>query len=473
MSLRHGSVKGSSSSLRVSSGRHSSGGGYSCGSYGGSLGGGQGGNVGGGVCIAGGSGFGGGSSFGGGAGFGGGSGFGGAAGSHGGFYGSGGGHGGGFVFGDDHGLFPANEKMTMQNLNDRLASYLGSVKSLEDHNTELEAKIRHWYETHGPKPAEDYSHYYRKIEECQKKIIDQSIDNARIVLQIDNARLASDDFRCKYEAELQLRQSVETDINGLRRVLDELTLNKSDLESQIEFCSGELMAVRKNHDEEMKVLRQQVVGTVSVDMKAAPGIDMQKVLNDMRHEYEGLIAQNQKEIEQRYHEQTVEVNKQVTTSSQEIKMVQTEIIELTRTFQTLEIELQTQLSMKAALEGSLADTEERYCIQLAQFQALIQKLEADMSALRCEMENQNQEYKILLDIKSRLEQEISTYRALMDGSGIQMPKSYNDQSYSSNYSSGSQSDKQGGSVFVRTRVEDADGRVISSRDQHHQSTYRK
>ncbi|KAM6449467.1 keratin, type I cytoskeletal 19-like [Liasis olivaceus] len=343
--------------------------------------------------------------------------------------GVGGGYGSGYDFvvgggggGGDGGLLTGNEKITMQNLNDRLANYLDKVRALEEANTELEIKIRDWHQKQAPtSPAKDYSHYYKIIVDLRDKIHDAKIDNSRSILEIDNARLAADDFRLKYENELHLRQGVESDINGLRRVLDELTLFKSDMEMQIEEKKEDLAYLKKNHEELMKEFSTQLTGKVSVEMDAAPGVDLTKILADMREQYEQLAEKNRRDAEAWFFTKTEELNREVATHSEQLQTSKTEISELRRTIQSLEIELQSQLSMKAGLETSLAETEGRYCAQLAQIQNLITGVEEQLAELRNDMERQNHEYKMLMDIKTRLEQEIATYRNLLEGQDSKLP----------------------------------------------------
>ncbi|XP_076791925.1 keratin, type I cytoskeletal 42 isoform X2 [Arvicanthis niloticus] len=320
--------------------------------------------------------------------------------------------GGGFgsSFGVSDALLGGSEKETMQNLNDRLATYLDRVRALEEANTDLEVKIREWYKKQGPGPARDYSPYFKTIEDLRNKILAATIDNASIVLQIDNARLAADDFRTKYETELNLRMSVEADINGLRRVLDELTLSRADLEMQIESLKEELAYLKKNHEE---------------------------------------------------------LNREVATNTEALQSSRTEITELRRSVQNLEIELQSQLSMKASLENSLAETEARYGAQLAQLQGLISSVEQQLCELRCDMERQNHEYQVLLDVKTRLEQEIATYRRLLEGEDAHLATQYSSSLASQPSREGTVTSRQ-----VRTIVEEVqDGKVVSSREQVHRSTH--
>ncbi|XP_030364340.1 keratin, type I cytoskeletal 20-like [Strigops habroptila] len=319
---------------------------------------------------------------------------------------------------DNDVLLTGNEKATMQNLNDRLASYLEKVRSLEKANSQIEKQIKEWYEKNTTDIRHDYSSYFKTIEELQNKIAAAQLENARLVLEIDNAKLATDDFRLKYENEVLLRQSVESDINGLLRVRDDLTLTISDLESQIERMNEELIFLKKNHEEDVDRLRKHVGSSVNVEVDAAPGMDLATMMENMRKQYEEMAEKNRQEAKERFEKQTEELNQEVAINVEQLQAERKEVTNRRQICQGLELELQSQLNMKKALEDTLAETEARYNYQLAQIQETVANLEAQLRQLRADMEGQNNEYSILLDIKTRLEMEIATYRRLLEGEDI-------------------------------------------------------
>ncbi|KAL6110473.1 krt12 [Pungitius sinensis] len=307
-----------------------------------------------------------------------------------------------------------NEKATMQNLNDRLASYLDKVRSLETANSKLEVQIREYYEQKGPAAERDYSNYWAIINDLKDKIAAANVGNASILLQIDNSKLAADDFRTKFEHELMMRQSVEADIANLRRLLDQTTLTKADLEMQIESLQDELAYLKKNHAEELAAMRSQLTGTVNVEVDAAPQADLNKALDEIRAQYEAITDKHRRDQECWFNEKSTALSKEVAYSTETIQTSKTEIGDLRRTLQGLEIELQSQLSMKGALENTLGETDARYSSMLSAFQSTINMLEQELGNVRSSIEQQGQEYRMLLDIKTRLEQEITTYRSLLE-----------------------------------------------------------
>ncbi|XP_037664045.1 keratin, type I cytoskeletal 26 [Choloepus didactylus] len=371
--------------------------------------------------------------------------------------------------GNEHGLLPGNEKMTMQNLNDRLASYLDHVHALKAANEDLEQKIKGWYEKHGPGSCwgldHDHSRYFSIIEDLKRQIVSMTSCNSSVVLQYDNARLTADDIKLKYENELALHQSTEADINGLRRVLDELTLCTSDLEMQCETLTQELAYLKTNHEEEMKVLQCAAGGNVNVEMNAAPGVDLTVLLNNMRAEYEDLAEQNRKDAQACFNEKSALLQQQISDDAGAATAARNELTELKHNLQTLEIELQSLVAAKHSYECSLAATEGNYCFQLQQIQDQILAMEEQLQQIRTETEGQTLEYEQLLDIKIFLEKEIETYRSLINGEERGSKSTCYKSKGCGPINSGNQVKDTTEEIIVKTVVEELDqlGNVLSLR----------
>uniref|UniRef100_A0A3B5QI71 Keratin 18a, tandem duplicate 2 n=1 Tax=Xiphophorus maculatus TaxID=8083 RepID=A0A3B5QI71_XIPMA len=296
-----------------------------------------------------------------------------------------------------------NEKIAMQHLNDRLANYLETVRNLEKANKSLEIKIRQVVEKRGPLEGRDYSKYYTTITELKGKV-----SNAHLAIAVDNARLASDDFRVKMEYELSMRQTVEADVARLRKLLDDTNVARLHLEGDIESLKAELITLKKNH-EEVSLRAQIAHAGVRVDVDAPKGHDLARIMEEMREKYERIALKNQEELK------ITEVQVQVTESSTALKEATTTMSETRRRQQALDIELQSALSLKASLEATLRDIEIRYNMEVEKYNAIILRLQEELAKIRIDIQQNSREYENLLNIKVKLEAEIMEYRRLLDG----------------------------------------------------------
>uniref|UniRef100_A0A4W5JZL7 Keratin 18a, tandem duplicate 2 n=1 Tax=Hucho hucho TaxID=62062 RepID=A0A4W5JZL7_9TELE len=307
-----------------------------------------------------------------------------------------------------------NEKLDMQHLNDRLATYLESVKNLEQANGKLELQIREVLEKKGPARA-DYSHYDATLEDLRKKILEMTVDNAQIAIQVEGARLAAEDFQVKLESETVMCQTVKGDVANLRRMLDDTNVLRLHLENEIGFLTEELINLKKNHAVDVLELRTQIsTAGVQVEVDAAKGHDLGKIMEEMRAKYEKMALKNQEELKEWHESKITEVQVQVTENTVALKEAHTTFSESRRSMQSLQIELQSQISLNASLEGTLRDIEMRNNMELQKYNAVLLRLEAELTQIRSDIQHQTQDYQILFNIKMQLEAEIAEYRRLLD-----------------------------------------------------------
>ncbi|XP_041117452.1 keratin, type I cytoskeletal 18-like isoform X2 [Polyodon spathula] len=308
-----------------------------------------------------------------------------------------------------------NEKETMQGLNGRLAGYLSKVRGLEEANSRLEEQIKEVMSRRAP-TERDWSAYEKPLTDLRKQVSDMALDNARLVLQIDNARLAADDFKVKWEAELAMRQGVEQDIGGLRKIIDDTSIGRMQLENQIESLNEELTFLKRNHEEEVASIQAQILdSSVSVEVDAPKGVDLGETIAEIRSQYEMAVQKSREETEVWYKNKFEELSTEVTQNTEALQSAKIELNDLLRQKQGLEIELQTLHNTNCSLEDTLHDVENRYNMEVSKLNEAIRRLEDELGQVRTTTERQANDYAILLNMKMKLEAEIATYRRLLEG----------------------------------------------------------
>uniref|UniRef100_A0A3B3B651 Si:ch211-243g18.2 n=2 Tax=Oryzias melastigma TaxID=30732 RepID=A0A3B3B651_ORYME len=308
-----------------------------------------------------------------------------------------------------------NEKEAMQSLNSRLANYLDKVRSLERSNADLEAKIKQLMIERIPK-GHDLDSMMAQAHAVEQEVRKRTLENARLMLEIDNAKLAADDFRIKWETEMVMCQSVERDCIALKKAKTDHEQIIASLRGDLDSLKEELYFLKKNHEEELEQMRSRIArDEVNVEVDSATGPELGTVLSELRSQYEGIVRKNKEQAEQWYRKKLETVQNEVKESNEALRGAQGELTERQRFLQTLEVELDSLHKQIAALEGNLAETGQKYSGEMERLQVTLSQLEDDLSQLRLDMQRTKTDYEQLLRIKQNLEMEIATYRRLLEG----------------------------------------------------------
>ncbi|XP_044158656.1 keratin, type I cytoskeletal 18-like isoform X1 [Bufo gargarizans] len=308
-----------------------------------------------------------------------------------------------------------NHQEAMQELNERLAGYLQRVRGLEEENRKLQEEIEDISakKTQGPR---DWETHQAPLLQLRKQVEDLNMDNAKLLLQIDNARLAADDFRVKLESEQVICDGVHKDTQGLRKMIDDTNFLRMKLESEVESLREELAHLHKDHSEEVAALQALIANNnVKVEVDAPKKPDLNESIAQIRSQYEKMAEQNRAEAENAYQSKFDALSQETSVNTKALEQTKNEVADLRRQLQSLEMERQTMQKTVDSLDHVLKDTEDHYGSNLEELNRHLSQLQDELAACRSDIERQVREYDNLLNLKSKLENEIHAYRSLLEG----------------------------------------------------------
>ncbi|XP_056156879.1 LOW QUALITY PROTEIN: desmin-like [Lampris incognitus] len=363
-----------------------------------------------------------------------------------------------------------NEKVELQHLNDRFASYIEKVRFLEQQNATLTVEIER---LRGREPTRIADLYEEEMSELRRQVEIVTNQRSRAEIERDNLADDLDKVKLRLQEEILQKEEAENNLAAFRADVDAATLARLDLERRIETLQEEITFLKKIHEEEIRELQAQMQESqVQIQMDLTKP-DLTAALRDIRTQYEGIAAKNIAEAEDWYKSKVSDLNQAVSKNNEALKQARQETMEFRHQIQSYTCEIDSLKGTNESLMRQMREMEDRHGREAGGFQETITRLEAEIANMKDEMARHLREYQDLLNVKMALDVEIATYRKLLEGeeSRIALPiSSYGNVSFretSPEHQQRSSEMHSKKTVLIKT-IETRDGEVVSESTQHQQ-----
>ncbi|XP_074001853.1 desmin [Numenius arquata] len=141
-----------------------------------------------------------------------------------------------------------NEKVELQELNDRFANYIEKVRFLEQQNALMVAEVNR---LRGKEPTRVAEMYEEELRELRRQIDVLTGQRARVEVERDNLLDDLQKLKQRLQEEIQLKEEAENNLAAFRADVDAATLARIDLERRIESLQEEIAFLKKVHEEDL------------------------------------------------------------------------------------------------------------------------------------------------------------------------------------------------------------------------------
>ncbi|XP_071492789.1 lamin-B2-like [Diadema antillarum] len=354
----------------------------------------------------------------------------------------------------------SEEKEELIHLNDRLASYIDRVRQLELDNGRLQVQITSFEETQTRELTNIKEMYEKELADARRLLDETAGEKAKLQIECGKYKTELDDLRPKVsqlekelnsankrisvlEAQLAERdgriralsndkRQLEDELNATKKELgskekqlkvakkqvEEETLLRVDLENRIQSLKEELAFKEQLYREELKEVRTKR----QVDLSTLDGQTLEELNNSIFESLQELREQTseqttllRQETESLYLSKMADLKALAERHRNSSVLTQDEVRKLRITIDDLTSEITTLRAQNDALIARIKDLENQLHQEQESHLEAISIRDRELQQLRDAVAEQLKDYDDLLNIKLSLDNEITTYRKLLEG----------------------------------------------------------